>query len=156
MVTTPAVTPAVIAAAATAAAAVPVPSPTAPRTTPTVAQDIRVDWGSWLAQGLAHETAIIEAAAQGGISLALKAIPFGSFVTMFIGPTLVKQYVDMGLAALEGVLTPLSASVPTSNTLFTTVANLINANEPALAAFLGDQLEPMIEAAIAKIIPAAK
>ena len=151
---TPAVivsTPATISVAAGAAAAVPVPVPNAPRVTPTVSQDVRIDWGSWMAQALAHETVIIEAAAQGAVDLALKSIPFGSLVSSFIGPTIIKQYVDMGLAALEGVLEPLSVTAPGYNVLFTTIANLINANEKALAAFLGDQLDPMIHAALAKI-----
>ena len=81
--------------------------------------------------------------------MALSAIPFGSIVARFIGPTLIAQYVDMGLAALEGVLAPMSTSVA-GGTMLATVANLINANEAAFASFVGDRLEPMLKAELAK------
>ena len=122
---------------------------TPPRVTPTVSQPTRINWGAWFAQGLAHETHIIEAVAEGGVAMALSAIPFGSIVARFIGPTLIAQYVDMGLAALEGVLAPMSISVA-GGTVLATVANLINTNEAAFASFVGDQLEPMLKAELAK------
>lgn len=118
---------------------------------PTVSGAVTVDWGDWAAQALAAETPIIEAAAQAGISTALGAIPFGSVISSFIGPTVVNQYVAQGLTALEGVLAPEKLTIAPSNALETYVANAINANEPALAAFLGAQLGPMISAAIAKL-----
>lgn len=131
---------------------VPPPSPpTAPRVTPTVSQSIRVDWGSWVSQLLAHEAPIIEAAVQGGINLALANVPMGSLIGMFIAPTVVKQYLDQGMTALEGVLNNQSITVPASNMLEATIANLINSNEPELAAFLGSNLDNLIKAAVAKL-----
>jgi hypothetical protein len=123
----------------------------APASVPTVSQPVTVDWGDWVAQALANETPIIEAAASGGVSLALAQIPFGSFVSTFIGPTIVDQYVLQGLTALEGVLKSEKLSVPASATLETTVANMLNANEPALAKFLGSELGPTISAAVGKL-----
>jgi hypothetical protein len=129
----------------------PAPAPTPPRVTPTASQPVRIPWGHWLSQALANETKIIEAAAQGGANLALHAIPMGTVVSMFIGPQLIKQYVDMGLAALEGIVDPLSVEVPVGNTVLATVANLINKNEPEFAAWVGEELGPMIEAALGKL-----
>lgn len=120
-----------------------------PRVTPTASQPVRVPWGDWLAQALAHETHIVEAAAEAGVSLALGVIPFGSVVARFIGPTIVAQYVDMGLAMAEAALEPLAATV-SGGSVLATVASLINVNEQAFASFFGDQVEPMIKAELAK------
>lgn len=124
---------------------------TTPRVTPTIAQGVRIDWGSFFAQFIEHEKPIIEAVASGGLKLALSQIPMGNIVEMFIGPTLVAQYLDQGLTALEGLLKDQSVTVPASNLLETTIANLINANEPKLVEWLGANLDPMIKAAVAKL-----
>jgi hypothetical protein len=124
---------------------------TTPRVTPTASQSVRVPWGDWLEQLLLNETHVVEAAAQGGVALALHALPIGGIISMFIGPTIVKQYVDMALAALEGVVAGHSVTVDGSSAILTTVANLINANEPAFAKWVGGELEPMIAAALGKL-----
>ena len=136
-------------AAIAAAVAQTTAAATVPRVTPTASQPVRIPWGDWVAQALAHETHLIEAAAEAGVSMALSAIPFGAIISRFAGPTVVAQYVDMGLAALEGVLDPLSADVP-AGTVLATVANLINKNATAFASFIGDQLEPMIKSELTK------
>lgn len=123
------------------------------RVTPTVSMPVRVSWGDWVEQALAHETPFIESVAEAGLGLALKAIPFGGIVSMFVGPTVIKQLVDLAMTALEGVVAGQGTTVPDGNAVFASVANMLNANYPQLAAFLGTEVEPMIEAAIAKILP---
>lgn len=134
-----------------ATSSTPAPVTTPPRVTPTVAQPIRIDWGSFVDQLLANEAPIIEAAISGGINLALAQIPMGSMIEMFIGPTVINQYIQQGLTALEGVLANQSLTIPASNMLVTTVANMFIANEPKLAAFLGPNLDTLIKAAVAKL-----
>lgn len=124
---------------------------TVARVTPTVAQAVRVDWGSWIAQLLDHEKPIIEAAASGGISLALHQLPFGTLVSAFIGPTLVQQYVDQALAAVEPLLASKSLSVPASSAVATIAAQMVNANEPSLAKLLGSELDTLLNAAVSKL-----
>lgn len=131
-------------------------APAAPTTTvPATSSTAVVPWGDWAEQALINETTLLESLASGGVSLALSEIPFGSFVANFIGPTVVKGLVDTALKALEGVLSTATLAIPASNTILTTVANMLNANYPALANFLGSNLEPMIQAEIAKVFPAA-
>lgn len=120
---------------------------TTPRVTPTVSQSVRIDWGSWFVQGLSHEKAIIEAAALGGLEVALSNVPFGAIALHFIGPQLIDQYIEMGIKALDGVAENLVIEVP-GDSVFAVVANLINANEPAFAKFIGDKLEPMLKLAL--------
>jgi hypothetical protein len=142
--------PAEVISATTAKAAAPKsPTPTT-AAAPTVSQSVTVDWGSWVTQALTHEEPILEAAASAGLSLALAQIPFGAFVSAFVGPTVVKQYVDQAVSALSGVIGADALTVPAGG-IEGVVANLINANEPALAAFLGANLQPLISAALARL-----
>jgi hypothetical protein len=128
----------------------PVATSPAPRVTPTASQPVRIPWGAWLAQAAAHEEHIVEAAAEAGLKLALAQVPFGSIIGSFIGPQLIDQYVEMGVKALGGLIGGATVDIP-AGTIFATVGNLINANEPAFASFIGDRLDPMIAAALAKI-----
>jgi hypothetical protein len=120
---------------------------------PTVSSNVTIDWGSWLSQAVANETNIIESVAEAGVTSVLADIPFGSFVSMFIGPTVVKQYVDQALVSLEGILQSDTLSVSPTDTIMTSVVTMITQYEPALAAYLGSNLQPMIQTAIAKILP---
>lgn len=141
---TPATPAAAVAAAATVAAQ--------PRVTPSVGMPIRVDWGSLAAQLIDHEKPIIEALAEAGITAAEgMAGPIGPILQMFIGPQMVKQYLDQGLVALEGQLNPQVLTVDQSNMLLSTAANLFNANEPALAGFLGSTIEPLFQKGLAAL-----
>ena len=127
------------------------PTPAPARVTPTAAQPVRVPWGDWLAQALAHETSIIEAVAGARVNMALSAVPVGSVIKMFIGPELVKQYVDIGLKTLEGVLEPKEWDPDSSNKVLVSIANLINNNEAAFVQVIGDQLQPLIKAELSKL-----
>lgn len=116
---------------------------------PTVSSPVEMDWGSMAAQMLRNETAIIEAAAAGGMQVALSAMPFGSIVSMFIGPKVVKQYIDQGLTLLEGVLD--GQKLIAGSAVETYVFTAINTYEPLLAKELGDQLTPLIQSLLAKV-----
>lgn len=118
----------------------------APTKTPTVGQSIQVDWGSWIAQLLVHETPMIEAAGEAAYTAFAPAI-----IKMFIGPSVIGQYIDQALTALENVINAQNLQVSDSNVVASTVASLINKNEAALANFLGTNLEPMIMAALKKL-----
>ena len=137
----------------TSTSTTPAPGPTptpAPAPVPTVAAPVTVDWGDLINQILTNAEPIIAATAQTGVSTALASIPFGSFISDFIGPTVIGQYVTMGINAVEGQLKGQAISVP-AGSVEAIIANLFNQNEPALAAFLGADVEPLIAAAIAKI-----
>jgi hypothetical protein len=123
----------------------------APRVTPTVSQSIRVDWGSWVSQLVEHEKPIIEAAASGGLALALHALPFGTLVSAFIGPAIVKQYVDQALATLEPLIASKSLTVSASNAIMAAAAKAINDNEPSLAGLLSGELDSLLLAAVSKL-----
>lgn len=133
----------------------PAPSPPVAPPVPTVSSAVTIDWGSWAAQILKHEAPIIEAVAAGGEQLILNQIPFGSLISMFIGPQVIQGYIDQGLTALEGMLATETTGVPATNTLMLYVANMINTYEPQIAAFLGANLDPMIQGLVAKAIPSA-
>ena len=100
---------------------------------------------------LAHEMPIIESAAQGAVQMGLGAIPMGSFLSGFIGPTVTKQYVDQALVSLEDVLKGSSLTISPSDALSSLAAKLFNQAEPALASFLGDSVEPMIAGWVKKL-----
>ena len=122
-----------------------------PAPVPGIAGPVVVDWGDLAAQLLAHETPIVEAAAQTGVNLALGAIPMGSFLSEFVGPAVVKQYVDQALTSLEDVLKGSSLTVSPSEALASLAAKLFNEAEPSLASFLGGTVEPMIQGWVAKL-----
>lgn len=82
------------------------------------------------------------------MTLALSAIPFGSVVSMFIGPKVVKQYIDQGLTLLEGMLS--GEKLEAQGTIETYVFNALNTYEPLLVKELGDQLNPLIKSLLAK------
>jgi hypothetical protein len=123
---------------------------------PGIADPVTVDWGDLAAQLLAHETPIIEATAQTGVNLALGAIPIGTFLSGFVGPTVIKQYVDQALTSLEDVLKGNTLTVSPSEALASLSAKLFNQAEPALASFLGQEVEPMIQGWVAKLLGSAK
>lgn len=130
------------------ATAAPAASP--PRVTPTVTQAIRVDWGSWVSQGIAHSEHAADALAEFGVHLAFGQIPMGSFIEGFVGPKIVDQYVHMGIGLAESLVQGKGIDVA-PGTVYATVANLVNKYEPEFAMFLGDKLDPMIKAALAKV-----
>lgn len=124
-------------------------------TVPTNTQSTVIPWQDWAEQAIVHLTPMIEMAAEGAATLAFASMPMGRIIAEFIGPTVIKQTVDAALAQLEGFLSAQpGVTVPASDTLATVVANTINASAPALAAQLGDKLVPMIEAQVAKALPA--
>lgn len=123
-------------------------------TVPTVSSSVTVDWGDWVAQLLQNETPVLEALGESAVASGLAMVPFGSIVSTFIGPTIVKQYVDQALVGLETLLEKENASVPTSNTVLVYVLNMIKTYEPTFATYLGTQLTPLIETEIAKLFPA--
>lgn len=126
-------------------------APEPPRVTPTVSQDVRTDWGSWFSQFAAHEEPVLVALAEAGIHVGLKSVPMGPFVEMFLGPKLVKQYVDMAITALNGFVSHAGQITAPPDTIYATVLNLLNANEPAFVAFVEGKLDPMVKDALAKI-----
>ena len=129
-----------------------VQSVTSPATSvPTISSPVTIDWGDLAAQLLAHETPIIESAASAGVTLALGAIPMGSFFSGFIGPTVTKQYVDQALTSLEDILKGNTLTVSPTEALTALAAKLFNQAEPALAGFLGNDVEPMIAGWVAKL-----
>lgn len=123
------------------------PAPTPPPVkTPTVGQSVQVDWGSWVAQLITHEAPIIEAAGEAAYTAFAPAI-----VKMFIGPTVIGQYIDQALTALENIVNTQNMKVSDTNVVASTVASLVNKNEAALANFLSSNLEPMIMATLKKL-----
>lgn len=129
---------------------------TIPRVVPTVIQPVRVSWADWIEQILVHETPLIEAAAEIGASIGIGYIPIiGPAAAKLVGPTIVKQVVDQGLALLEGMLaqqTPITIDTP--NWLQSFAVTTINQVAPQFAKVMGETLDPMIVAAIAKATPA--
>jgi hypothetical protein len=123
---------------------------------PGIAGPVVVDWGDLAAQLLAHETPIMEAAAQTGVKFALATVPMGSFLSEFVGPTVTKQYVDQALTSLEDVLKGSSLTVSPSEALASLAAKLFNQAEPALASFLGGTVEPMIQGWVSKLLGTPK
>ena len=123
---------------------------------PGIAGPVVVDWGDLAAQLLAHETPIIEAAAQTGVKVGLAAIPMGSFLSEFVAPNVVKQYVDQAMLSLEDVLKGSSLTVSPSDALATLAAKLFNEGEKPLASFLGGTVEPMIQGWVAKLLGSSK
>lgn len=124
---------------------------TTPRVTPTASMSVRVPWGDMLEQIIEHSEPIVKATAEGLAALTLRSVPMGAMISMFIGPKIIDQYVDMGLEALKGVVHEKELAVDGSNVIVATVANLIVKNEPAFANWVGSELEPMIKAGLAKI-----
>ena len=123
---------------------------------PTNSQSTVIPWQDWADQAIVHLSPVIEMAAESGATLAFASIPMGSIISEFIGPTVIKQTVDAALTQLEGFLSSQSGvSISASDTIGTVVANTINSTAPALAAQLGDKLIPMIQAEVAKALPAA-
>lgn len=125
------------------------PLATAPTHAPTVSGSVVIDWGSFVAQLLSHETPIVEAVAAGGVALALSAVPMGSFISNFIGPKLVSQYVDMALTAVEGGVSGQSITLPSGGIggfVAKMAANLFTQGEPQLVSFLDADVMPWIEA----------
>lgn len=125
------------------------PNPT--RVTPTVSQPIRVDWGSWVEQLLAHETPMIEAAVHAGLDVAAAMVPGGTFIHMFVTDKLVDQYIEQGIKALDGVLDKQSFTIDGTNALAMYVANMFNTAVPQLAAKVGPDLDRLIAVGMAKI-----
>ena len=122
-----------------------------PAPVPGIAGPVRVDWGDWADQLLVHERPAIEAMAQTGVQMTLRAIPIGSFLEGFVGPAVTKQYVDQALTSLEDVLKGSSLTVSPSEALASLAAKLFNQAEPSLASFLGGTVEPMIQGWVAKL-----
>lgn len=140
--------------AATVAAAQP------PRVVPTIAQPVRISWNDHAEQFLVHETTLIENAAEAGFAVVLPAVlpmGLGGMLARMIGPTVVKEVVDRGLVVLEGLLSNpgLTISVDPNNFLLTFVANTMNELAPNLVLKLEGYLDPMIAAAVAKVMPPA-
>ena len=135
-----------------AIAALPIPPVKPPQAVPSVTSAVSIDWGSWASQALRASESIVAAAAGGAENLVLAQIPFGTMIEMFISPAVVSSYVTQGLRNLEGMLDgqTLTATSPLETYTF----NAVNAAEPELAAILGSKLLPLIQAEIAKLIPA--
>ena len=119
---------------------------------PGIAGPVVVDWGDFAAQLLAHETQIVEAAAQTGVKVGLAAIPMGSFLSEWIAPNVVKQYVDQALISLEDLLKGGTLTIAPNEALASLAAKLFNQAEPSLASFLGGTVEPMIQGWVSKLL----
>ena len=115
---------------------------------PSVATSATIDWGSWAEQLLQNETPVIESVVEGGISMALSAVPFGNIIANFIGPTVVKQYVDQGIAVLGAALANKSIAISDPTTLEAYVVNMIKNEAPILSAFIGGALPGIVQKAI--------
>lgn len=140
--------------AATVAAAQPT------RIVPTISQPVRISWNDHAEQFLVHETTLIENAAEAGFEVILPAVlpmGIGGMLARMIGPTVVKEVVDRGLVVLEGLLSNpnLAITVDPKNFLLTYVANTLNELAPNLVLKLEALLDPMIAAAVAKVMPAS-
>jgi len=126
-------------------AAAPPANPVVPPKVPTISQSVQVDWGSWAAQFLVHETPLIEAVGEAAYTAFAPAM-----LKLFISPTVIGQYIGQALTAAEALLNTQNMQVGDTNAVAAMVANLINKNEAALAQFLGSNLEPMIMAQLKK------
>jgi putative chitinase len=140
-------------------AAMPTPAPLVPTapppaTNPSAPPPIVVDYGDMAAQIFADAEPILAAVGQGAARLALSAIPMGSFISDFIGPTVISRYVSQAITAVAGSLKGQALTIANPNDIETFAANLFAAGEPALASFLGDSVAPTISALVAKILPA--
>jgi hypothetical protein len=121
------------------------------RIVPTTSQPVRIPWGDWAEQILVHEKSLIEAGIQAGIEFGAGASPIGGLVVGLVGPTVVKQLVDQGLTLAEGMFAGQAITISQPNWLESYVITTINQVAPNLAAKIGDDLTPMVQAAIAKV-----
>lgn len=128
------------------------PAP-ATRVVPTISQPVRIPWGDWAEQGLIHEAALIEQAAQLGFDLAARATPLGGIVQTFVGPTVVKQLVDQGLKLAEGMVHGQEITITEPNWVEAYVVTTFNQLFPTLFAKVGTDLTPMLTKAIAAATP---
>jgi hypothetical protein len=126
-------------------------TPATPRVTPTASQSVRIPWGDWAEQLIMNETHVVQRVAEAGFDVALGMVPIGAVIKAFVGPQIVDQYVEMAMNALGGLVKGQGLTVDTSNFAARMVTNLILTNEPKVAAWLGNELEPLIAAALAKI-----
>lgn len=124
-----------------------------PRLVPTASQPVRIPWGDWAEQILVHETTLLESAAEAGVQLVASVTPMGGLVAGLVGPIVVKQLVDQGLALAEGMLKGQAINIVEPNWIESYVLNTINAQAPNLAIKMGDTLNPIIKAAIVKATP---
>jgi hypothetical protein len=124
----------------------------AARVTPTVSQPIRVDWASWGEQLLAHETPMIEAAANFGLNLVEGMIPGGMVLKMFVSERVVDQLVQQGVAVLGHALDsiPETSVDPVAHPVAGYVANMFNLTAPKMASAIGPKLDDLIKAGLAK------
>lgn len=128
-------------------------TPIAPRVVPTVSQPVRIPWGDWAEQGLVHEQALLEQGAELGVQIAATASPLGGIISSFVGPTVVKQLVDQGLALAEGMLKGQAITIREPNWIEAYTVTTFNQLFPSVFAKIGADLTPMVQAAIAKVTP---
>lgn len=129
-----------------------VPAPPV-RIVPTVSQPVRIPWGDWAEQALVHETTLIENAAEAGVQIVAGLSPLAAVVVGLAGPVVVKQIVDQGLTLAEGMLAGQGITIQQPNWLESYAVTAMNKYFPNLAARIGDDLTPQIQAAIAKAAP---
>lgn len=121
---------------------------------PTVSTSVVIDWGSWLAQ-IFHQSETVIGATVGAVEGALlSTLPFGSIVSAFIGPQVIAGYVTAALHNLEGLIE--GQTLTSHGVVEQYVFNALNAFEPALVHMIGDELIPMVQGIIAKMLPGAK
>lgn len=121
-------------------------------TVPAVFQPVVINWGDFATQFLKNAEPILAQLAAAGAEYAVGQLPFGAFLSGFIGPAVVSQYVSQAITALEGQLSSLALSISPANFLENTVFTMIKSELPELAAFLNTGLLPMIKAEVAKVL----
>lgn len=126
--------------------AAPTVSPTA---TPTIDQSIHVDLGSAIATLFRNSEPIAESLLNFGVTAALHEVPFGTVVVGYALP-IVDQYIKSAMDTLEGTLANLSVDVPAGNIVLDAAAKMFNANEKALADFLGGAIPQLFQMAVTK------
>jgi hypothetical protein len=123
-------------------------------TAPSVSGSQTVDWGSWAAQGL-HAIEKTTGALAGELgAAALATLPYGAIISTFVGPKLIDQYVEQAIHNLEGIVSKESFEI--SNPYEIYVFNAMKKYEQPVFDMLGNDLAPMIAAAVAKFLPGSK
>jgi hypothetical protein len=112
---------------------------------------IVIPWGKWLAQALANVQSLAVA-----FVAAVVARWAPAYVKSLLTEQVVTRAVDYAFGAVAGAVQGKTLDVATTNALINAAANYAIANEPKIAAKLGDLLRPTILAKLSAlgVVPA--
>lgn len=131
--------------------AAPLPDPTSK--VPTVSTPATLRWGHIGAQILDHMKPILEAAAPEVAEALIHKLPMGAFLSAFVGPKVVDEYVDQVVSMVEGSMDGRKLTVANANMVEKLVFNTVNNSDAAVAKYMDADLVPMIKARVAAYLP---